>query len=598
MLDKMGTLRRSHYCGQLRNHHVGSKVVICGFVQRRRDLGNLIFLDVRDRTGIVQLAFGDSVAQAIKEKASSVRSEFVVMASGVVRLRESVNKDIPTGDIEIIPEEFLVLSQSQVTPFEIADEVKAKEELRLRYRYLDLRRAPMQQAIMMRHKIVKEARNYFDDNGFLEIETPVLIGSTPEGARDYLVPSRVQKGKFYALPQSPQLYKQLLMLSGFDRYMQVARCFRDEDLRADRQPEFTQIDLEMSFADVDDVISVNEGFMVSVFQKVLGVEVKAPFPRISYREAMERYGSDKPDTRFGLTLVDFSDIVGSSAFSVFSSAVGSGGSVRGINVKGGAACLSRKEIDKLTEFVKTYKAKGLAFVRLTPDGETSSYEKFLTEDERAAIRKRAGAEQGDVLLLVADADNAVVFDSLGQLRNELAKKLELLKPGTFDLLWVVDFPQFEYDEEEGRYVSKHHPFTSPKDEHIEKLLKNPDQVLAKAYDLVLNGTEVGGGSVRINDPVLQAEMFKALGFTPEKAQEQFGFLMEAFSYGAPPHAGMAYGLDRLVMLLLGKSSIRDVIAFPKVQNAGELMTSTPSVVEQKQLDELGIQIALKKQDIE
>lgn len=592
MADTMGNMRRTNYCGQLRIEDEGKTAVVCGFVQRIRDLGNLVFIDLRDKTGIVQLAFGDECSEDMLKKAQSIRSEFVIMAEGTVRRRQATTDKIATGEVEIVPTTLKILSKASVTPFEIVDDVKTNEELRLKYRYLDLRRPSMQQALVLRHKIVKAARDYYDENDFLEIETPILIKSTPEGARDYLVPSRVHPGEFFALPQSPQLYKQLLMLAGMDRYMQIARCFRDEDLRADRQPEFSQIDLEMSFADVDDVISINEGFMKKIFKDIMGMDIKTPFRRISYSDAMNRYGVDKPDTRFGLELIDFSDIVKNCGFGVFDNAIASGGSVRGIAVKGGTSILSRKEIDKLTEFVKTYRARGLAFTRYTDDGISSSFEKFLSPQTIDSLHSKAGLEKGDVLLIVADTDQ-VVFDSLGNLRNHLAQKLSLIPPHSFDLLWVVDFPQFEYDEENKRYAAKHHPFTSPKDEDKDKLETAPGEVLAKAYDMILNGCEVGGGSVRINDPELQNRMFKALGFTQEKANEQFGFLMEAFSYGAPPHAGMAYGLDRLVMLLAEKESIRDVIAFPKVQTARELMISSPASVDQKQLDELSISINIK-----
>ena len=445
---------------------------------------------------------------------------------------------------------------------------------------------------MARHRIVKIARDYFDQNGFIEVETPVLVKSTPEGARDYLVPSRVHPGEFYALPQSPQLYKQLLMLAGYDRYMQVARCFRDEDLRADRQPEFTQIDLEMSFVDEEDVMTLNEGFIKKVFHEVLGVEVQTPFKRLPYDEAMSRYGVDKPDTRFGLELCDLSDLLKGTEFKVFAGAIAAGGSVRGINVKGAASTLTRKEIDKLTDFVKTYKAKGLAFTRFTADGVSSSFEKFLTPEEAAAIHEKMGAEEGDVLLIVADKDK-VVFDSLGALRNHLAKLLHLYEEGTYDLLWVTDFPLFEYDDEEGRYYAMHHPFTSPKLDELDKVESDPGHAKARAYDIVLNGVELGGGSIRISDPDLQSRMFAALGFTPEQAQERFGFLLNAFKYGVPPHGGMAYGLDRLVMLMLGKDSIKEVIAFPKVQNASDLMTDCPSVIDQKDLDVLHISVQEK-----
>lgn len=595
MAETMNGLKRTHYCGVLNESNIGQTVVVAGWAQRNRDLGNLIFIDLRDRTGIVQLAFGSSTEKQIFEKAAAVRSEFVLMAQGVVRERESINTEIPTGRVEIEVTDLRVLAKSETPPFEITDNTNVKEELRLKYRYLDLRRSEMQNALMLRHKIVKCARDYFDENGFWEVETPILIKSTPEGARDYLVPSRVHQGKFYALPQSPQLYKQLLMLSGYDRYMQIARCFRDEDLRADRQPEFTQIDLEMSFVNEDDVMTVNEGFMKKVFHDVLGVEVKTPFKRLCYDEAMERYGSDKPDTRFGLELVNLSDLLVHCEFKVFAGALAAGGSVRAINVKGAAAQLTRKEIDKLVEFSKTYKAKGLAYTRLTAEGESSSFEKFLKPEEVAALRQRMNAETGDVILVVADQDS-VVFDTLGALRNHLARKLELIQPGTFDLLWVTDFPLFEYSEEDGRYAAKHHPFTSPKLEDVDKMVTAPGHCYAKAYDMVLNGTEVGGGSIRINDPEIQNKMFQALGMSQEVAYERFGFLLDAFKYGVPPHGGMAYGLDRLVALMLEKENIREVIAFPKVQNASELMTQCPSFVEEKNLEELSIAVTRREEE--
>jgi len=595
MAETMNGLKRTHYCGVLNESNIGQTVVVAGWAQRNRDLGNLIFIDLRDRTGIVQLAFGSSTEKQIFEKAAAVRSEFVLMAQGVVRERESINTEIPTGRVEIEVTDLRVLAKSETPPFEITDNTNVKEELRLKYRYLDLRRSEMQNALMLRHKIVKCARDYFDENGFWEVETPILIKSTPEGARDYMVPSRVHQGKFYALPQSPQLYKQLLMLSGYDRYMQIARCFRDEDLRADRQPEFTQIDLEMSFVNEDDVMAVNEGFMKKVFHDVLGVEVKTPFKRLCYDEAMERYGSDKPDTRFGLELVNLSDLLVHCEFKVFAGALAAGGSVRAINVKGAAAQLTRKEIDKLVEFSKTYKAKGLAYTRLTAEGESSSFEKFLKPEEVAALRQRMNAETGDVILVVADQDS-VVFDTLGALRNHLARKLELIQPGTFDLLWVTDFPLFEYSEEDGRYAAKHHPFTSPKLEDVDKMVTDPGHCYAKAYDMVLNGTEVGGGSIRINDPEIQNKMFQALGMSQEVAYERFGFLLDAFKYGVPPHGGMAYGLDRLVALMLEKENIREVIAFPKVQNASELMTQCPSFVEEKNLEELSIAVTRREEE--
>lgn len=590
MLDSMNGLRRTHYCGELRPEQAGQTVIVCGWVQKARNLGNLVFIDLRDRSGILQLAFDDGTDRAVFAKAETVRGEYVLLAKGTLRLRENPNPELPTGLVELAVEELRVLSQAQTPPFEITDQTNVKEELRLKYRYLDLRRGEMQQALMLRHRIVKCARDYFDRNGFMEIETPNLIRSTPEGARDYLVPSRVHPGEFYALPQSPQLYKQLLMLAGFDRYMQIARCYRDEDLRADRQPEFTQLDLEMSFADEEDVMTVNEGFMKAVCQEILGVEIKTPFRRIPYAEAMERFGSDKPDTRFGLELQNLSDLLSGCEFKVFAGALAAGGSVRAINAKGAAASFSRKEIDKLTDLVKTYRAKGLAFTRLTAEGESSSFEKFLSPAQVQAIRERLGAETGDLLLLVADGDNQVVFEALGALRLELARRLALIAPGSIDLLWVTDFPLFEYSEEEGRYMAKHHPFTAPCSDDPEAIKADPAHALARAYDMVFNGTEVGGGSIRISDPAMQLKMFEALGFTPERAQEQFGFLMEAYRYGAPPHGGMAYGLDRLVMLLLGRDNIRDVIAFPKVQNARELMSMCPAPVEEKALAELHIAV--------
>lgn len=595
MADVMTGLKRTNYCGETTSALVGKEVVVCGWVQKIRDKGMLVFIDLRDRTGIVQLAFDDRTSEALRQKAQTARAEFVLMAKGVVRARESVNKDLPNGDVEVYVDDLRILGKAQTPPFEITETTNVKEELRLRYRYLDLRRGEMQRNILMRHRIVKAARDYYDNNGFLEIETPCLIKSTPEGARDYLVPSRVQPGKFFALPQSPQQYKQLLMLSGYDRYMQIARCFRDEDLRADRQPEFTQIDLEMSFVDEEDVMTVNEGFIRHVFREVLGKEIETPFRRIRYQEAMDRFGSDKPDTRFGLELCDITDLVKGTEFKVFRGAVDAGGSVRAINAKGAAAKLSRKEVDKLGEFVKTYRAKGLAFTRLTAEGESSSYEKFLAPEEAKAIRERLGAETGDVLLIVADAKNGVVYDSLGALRVRLAKQLELIPEGSFDFLWITEFPLFEYDEEEGRYTAKHHPFTSPMLEDLPMMESDKEHCRARAYDMVLNGCEVGGGSIRITDPELQERMFRALGFTQERAREQFGFLIDAFQYGAPPHGGMAFGLDRLVMLMLGRDSIRDVIAFPKVQNASELMTGCPDTVEEKGLQELCIRIELPQE---
>lgn len=580
---------RTAYCGEFNESHIGKEVVVFGWAQKTRDLGNLIFIDLRDRSGILQLAFGDKTDREVFEKAASVRAEFVLEAKGVIRKRESVNTDISTGAVELFVDELYILAKSQTPPFEVSDNCNAKEDLRLKYRYLDLRRGEMQNVLMMRHKIVKSARDYYDENGFMEIETPDLIKSTPEGARDYLVPSRVHPGCFYALPQSPQLYKQLLMMSGCDRYMQVARCFRDEDLRADRQPEFTQIDMEMSFVDENDIMTMNEGLVKRVFKDVLDYDVPTPFKRMTFNEAMARFGSDKPDTRFGLELCDLSDLLKNCEFKVFTGALEKG-SVRAINAKGAASVFTRKEIDKLVEVVKLYKAKGLAWTRLTPDGETSSYEKFLSEEEKLAIRERLGAETGDVLFIVADNRNDIVFDSLGALRLELGKRLDLIPKGTYNFLWVTDFPLFEWSDEENRWMAKHHPFTCPRPGDEDKLMTDPGDCYARAYDMVLNGCELGGGSIRINDTEIQDKMLQALGLSEEVAQARFGFLLDAEKYGVPPHGGMAFGLDRMVMLMLDRPSIRDVIAFPKVQTASELMTQCPTEVDKKNLDELHIAI--------
>lgn len=594
-MDNLQNFRRTDYCGTFSAANVGQEISVCGWVQRQRNLGGLIFVDLRDRTGLLQLSFDDSTPRDIFEKAASLRGEYVIAAKGLVRERESKNPDLPTGDIEVKVTELRLLAKAETPPFEIVENSDVKDVTRLKYRYLDLRRPDMQRMIALRHKIVKICRDYFDEQGFLEIETPILTKSTPEGARDYLVPSRVHPGKFYALPQSPQQYKQLLMLSGFDRYFQIARCFRDEDLRADRQPEFTQIDLEMSFIDEEDIMSMAEGFVKTVYKEVLDVEIQTPFPRMTYAEGMERFGSDKPDLRFGYELKNLTEVLKGTEFRVFAGAVSAGGSVRGINVKGGA-CYTRKEIDKLAEWVKAYGAKGLAWTKLNQDGSSSSsYEKFLKEEEAAGVRSALEAENGDLLFLVASDKPQVVFDTLGALRCECARQMGIIDESRPNLLWITDFPLFEYDEEEGRFVAKHHPFTHPNDEDLEQLETNPGAVRARAYDMVLNGNEVGGGSIRINDPALQQRMFKALGFTQEEAQERFGFLIDAFRYGAPPHGGMAFGLDRLVMLMLGCDSIRDVIAYPKVANSGELMTASPAPVDQKQLDELGISINLQEE---
>ena len=593
-MDNLKNFRRTNYCGDLRLGDTGKTVSLCGWVQRQRDLGGLIFVDLRDRTGLVQLSFDDGTDQAVFEKASSLRSEYVIAATGTVRERESKTDKIATGAIEVYVTELRLLAKAETPPFEIVEHSKANDMLRLKYRYLDLRRPDMQKMIATRHKVTKIARDYFDEQGFYEIETPMLTKSTPEGARDYLVPSRVHPGKFYALPQSPQLYKQLLMLSGFDRYMQIARCFRDEDLRADRQPEFTQIDLEMSFVNEDDVMDIQEGFLKRVFKEVLDVDVQTPFLRLPWREAMDRFGSDKPDMRFGFELKDISDIVKDCSFQVFSAPVAAGGSVRLINVEGGGEHFPRKKIDKLAEFVKTYKAKGLAWTRLHGGEVTSSYQKFLTEEENRAILERAGAKDGDLVLIVGDAKDEVVFAALGALRCECAKQLGILDPMDFKFLWVTEFPMFEYSEEEGRYVAMHHPFTAPMDEDFDKLETDKKNCRAKAYDIVLNGTELGGGSIRISVPETQEAMFRALGFSDEDAMERFGHLINAFKFGAPPHGGLAYGLDRLVMLMAGADSIRDVIAFPKVQNASEPMTQCPDFVDDKQLEELSINVTRKE----
>ena len=589
MAETLKGLKRTHYCGDLRATDEGAEVTVCGWVQRQRDLGQLIFVDLRDRSGIVQLAFDETTDRAVFDKAFSVRSEYVLAARGRVRIRAAKNDTIPTGDVEIAVEELRVLNKAETPPFEIVEHSTTAESIRLKYRYLDLRRPDLQHNILMRHRIAKIARDYFDEHGFIELETPMLIKSTPEGARDFLVPSRLHHGEFYALPQSPQLYKQLSMVAGFDRYMQLARCFRDEDLRADRQPEFTQIDLEMSFVDVEDVLAIGEGFMKTVFDKALGEQITLPLPRLTYTEAMERFGSDKPDTRFGMEIIDLTDTVKDCGFGVFASAVSGGGTVRAITAKGGAAKLSRKEIDKLTEFVKGIGAKGLAWVRWVDEKPTASFAKFMTEDEMQALLQKAGAEQGDVVLIVADTIKKHVLTTLGALRLEVADKLGIERSG-YQLLWITEFPFFEYDEEAGQYVAMHHPFTAPLDECIEFLDSAPEKVFAKAYDLVLNGVELASGSIRITDPELQAHMFAALGLSPEEAQQKFGFLTDAFRYGAPPHGCMGIGLDRLVMQMLGADTLRDVVPYPKVQNMTELMTACPSAVDDAQLEELGLQV--------
>lgn len=591
MGESIHGIKRSHKCTELSSSNIGEKVTVMGWVQKQRNLGSLVFIDLRDRTGIVQLVFTDKDGEMF-DKAKTIRSEFVIATVGTVAARspEAVNKKMATGEIEIIASELRVLSTSETPPMYIEENSEVNEQTRLKYRFLDLRRPDMQRNLILRHRVAKVARDYYDENAFLEIETPILIKSTPEGARDYLVPSRVHPGKFFALPQSPQLYKQILMVSGYDRYFQIAKCFRDEDLRADRQPEFTQIDIEMSFINVDDVLEVNEGFVKKAFKEALNIDVETPFLRMPYAEAMERFGSDKPDIRFGMELINMSDMVANCGFKVFTDAVAMGGSVRAINAKG-CAKFSRKEIDALVEVVKTYKAKGMAWISISPENEIkSSFAKFMSEDEMKSILDRAQAEPGDLICFVADKNN-VVFDALGQLRLEIARKLDILNPDEFKFLWVTEFPLFEYDEDEQRWAAKHHPFTSPMDEDLEYLDTDPGRVRAKAYDMVLNGVELGGGSIRIHIQELQAKMFKMLGFSEEDANRKFGFLLEAFKYGTPPHGGMAFGLDRLVMLMAKKNSIRDVIAFPKVQNASCLMSNAPDVVDEKQIEELHINIS-------
>ncbi|MBR2315264.1 MAG: aspartate--tRNA ligase [Clostridia bacterium] len=592
----MNGLKRTDYCGTLSAKDIGREIVVAGWVQRQRDLGALIFIDLRDRTGIVQLAFDDTTDKEIFDKAFTARSEFVLMAKGLVQERSSKNMDIPTGEIEIKVTDLRVLAKSETPPFEIVENCQTSELTRLKYRYLDLRRPDLQRNILMRHKIAKITRDYFDENGFIEIETPMLIKSTPEGARDFLVPSRIHNGSFYALPQSPQLYKQLSMVAGFDRYMQIARCFRDEDLRADRQPEFTQVDVEMSFVDMEDVLEMGEGYMKRVFKEALGVEIETPLPRLTFKEAMERFGSDKPDTRYAMELYDLSDIVKDSAFSVFSSAVAGGGSVRGITAKNAVTTYTRKEIDKLIETVKGIGGKGLAWIRINEDGTfSSSFAKFMSEDEMTAIMEKADAKPGDVVLIVADSNNNSVFSVLGAVRQIVAKKLDIIPKDKFNLLWIVEFPFFDWDDETQSFVAMHHPFTSPMDECLDYLETDKANVRAKAYDLVLNGIELCSGSIRITNPDLQNRMFQLLGFSDEEAYTKFGYLLDAFKFGPPPHGGFGIGLDRLCMQMLKCETLRDVVAYPKVQNASEPMTDCPSPVFDDQLVDLGIQL-LKKED--
>ncbi len=591
MAESMKGMHRSHRCTEVSSANIGETVTVMGWVQKRRNLGSLIFIDLRDRSGILQIVFDEpKVGVEGFAKAGTLRSEFVVAVTGTVEKRTAaVNENLKTGDIEVIASDIRILSESETPPFPIEENLQTKEDLRLRYRYLDLRRPDIQRNLMMKSKVAMLLRNFMEKEGFLEVETPILTKSTPEGARDYLVPSRVHPGTFYALPQSPQLFKQLLMCAGYDRYFQIARCFRDEDLRADRQPEFTQADMELSFVDVDDVIDVNERLLQYVFKEAIGIDVQLPIPRMSWQEAMDRFGSDKPDTRFGMELVNVSDIVKECGFGVFTGALEQGGSVRGINAKGQGA-MPRKKIDKLVEFAKGYGAKGLAYLAVNEDGTyKSSFAKFMTEDELKALVEKMQGEPGDLLLFAADK-NKVVWDVLGALRLELAKQLGLLDKNQYNFLWITEFPLLEWSDEENRFMAMHHPFTMPMEEDWGKIDSDPGAVRAKAYDIVLNGTELGGGSVRIHQNDIQEKMLEVLGFTKERAHEQFGFLLDAFAYGVPPHAGLAYGLDRMVMLMMKCDSIRDVIAFPKVKDASCLMTDAPNVVDDKQLEELALSI--------
>ena len=587
----MNNCTNRRYCGTLREENIGEKVTVYGWVGRNRNLGSLIFTDMRDRTGIVQCVFDEAVDADLARRAEEMRMEWVVAIEGTVRMRSSINPNIPTGKIEILAENLTVFTKAETPPFEVNDNINTNEMLRLKYRYLDLRRPSLQRIMEIRHKAAQVTRNYFTEQGFWEIETPMLTKSTPEGARDYLVPSRVHPGSFYALPQSPQQYKQMLMLSGVDRYMQIARCFRDEDLRADRQPEFTQIDLEMSFVDMEDIMAIQEGFIKKIFKELRGVDVETPILRLTYAEAMSRFGSDKPDMRFGFELRDISDLVKDSGFTPFVSAIENGGSVHAINFNEVGGKMSRKEIDSLGEYVKTYRAKGLAWAKVTKDGVTSSFAKNMPAEVMTAIYERMNIQEGDLLAIIAHEDTETAQTALGALRCEVARRQNLISTDDFKFLWVTDFPLLEKGEDDDgkeRFYAKHHPFTSPMDEDLQYIDSDPGRVRAKAYDIVLNGTELGGGSVRIHDSELQAHMFDILGVSREDAEEKFGYLLEAFKYGVPPHAGLAFGLDRLVMLLSGRDSIRDVIAFPKVQNASELMMASPDTVAENQLRDLHI----------
>ena len=599
MAESMQGLKRTHRCGELSAVNVGETVTIMGWVQKNRNKGGLVFTDIRDRSGIIQVVCEEGKTDAaIIEKAASLRSEYVVAIVGKVERRSgAVNDKIATGEIEVVPSELRILSEAQTPPFPIEENSKTKEEIRLKYRYLDLRRPDLQRNLKMKSQVMTLTRQFFSEEGFLEVETPMLGKTTPEGARDYLVPSRIHPGSFYGLPQSPQLYKQLLMCSGVDRYIQIARCFRDEDLRADRQPEFTQIDMELSFVDVDDVIEVNEKYLKKLFKEVLDVDVQLPIQRMTWQEAMDRFGSDKPDLRFGMELVNVSEVVKDCGFGVFTGALENGGSVRGINAKGQGS-MPRKKIDKLTAFVKDYGAKGLAYVAIQEDGTVkSSFAKFMTDEQMDALVKAMDGEPGDLLLFAADK-NKVVWDSLGALRVELAKQLELLDKNEYRFVWITEFPLLEWSEEQNRFVAMHHPFTMPMEEDIQYIESDPGRVRAKAYDIVLNGNEIGGGSVRIFQDDIQEMMFKALGFTKEQAYSQFGFLLDAFKYGVPPHAGLAYGLDRLVMLMAKQDSIRDVIAFPKIKDASCLMTEAPTPASEKQLEELSLAVKAQEETVE
>ena len=587
----MARINRTHMCGELSLSNLGGNVTLAGWVQKRRDLGGLIFIDLRDKSGIVQCTINKDVTPEVFQEAFKVRSEFVLVVKGevVTRSESAINKKMPTGYIEINVSSLEILSKAETTPIYIEDDLNASEQIRLKYRYLDLRRPSMQKILFTRHRITKVVRDYMDQKGFVEVETPILVNTSPEGARDYLVPSRVQPGNFFALPQSPQLFKQILMVSGFDRYFQIAKCFRDEDLRADRQPEFTQIDMELSFVEKEDVMEINEGLLKTLFKEVLDVSIETPLKKLTYKEAMERYGSDKPDTRFGLELKEIGDVVADSEFKVFADTLANGGIIKAIIAEGLGEKLSRKEIDSLGEFVKTYRAKGLAWINITQEGIKSPIAKFLKEGELNGIIERVGGKLGDIIFIVSDIPK-VVYDSLGQLRLKLAKRFELIDSSRFDLLWVTEFPLLDYDEEENRYVAMHHPFTSPMDEDLELLDTDPLKVRAKAYDVVLNGYELGGGSIRIHRQELQEKMFGLLGFTHEQAWSKFGYLLEAFKYGTPPHGGLAFGLDRIVMLFTGTDNIKDVIAFPKTQTASCLMTNAPSPADARQLEELHIEV--------